>query len=291
MTMKLGLGSAQLGMPYGIAGNRIAGNKILITEVLQLAATHHMTLIDTAPAYGNSQVLLRDCLPKQTTFQFISKMTLPEAGERFSVASLEEQLQTIFLQLGTSTLYALLIHNPQTLLTAEGKKAWDFLTQIKTQKNIQKLGVSVYTAAEIDACLAEWAIDIVQLPFNILDQRLLISGHLELLHDKNIEVHARSIFLQGLLLMDIDHIPAHLSCLKPFVSAVDHAAQAHHMSRLNFVLQFALQQSTLNKLIIGVNSKEELSAIINAATGAAYGLNNTNILACSNNNLIDPRLW
>src|SRR5262249_43348603 len=123
---------------------------------------------------------------------------------------LVQTFERSLLRLRQQNIYGLLIHDINFLLQTGGDAVWATLRSLQGQGLVEKIGVSVYTGQQIDAVLARFDPTLVQLPINILDQRLILDGHLKKLKARGVEIHARSIFLQGLLLMHPRDVPNHM---------------------------------------------------------------------------------
>jgi aryl-alcohol dehydrogenase-like predicted oxidoreductase len=127
----------------------------------------------------------------------------------------------------------------------------------------------VYEGGQIDAAQARFPVEIVQLPWNPLDSRLLDAGHLDRLAADGVEIHARSLFLQGLLLQDPRAIPARFGPLGAAVAELRSWADAKGIAILEAVLAIALRQPAIDCFILGITSRRELDEVIAAATRAA----------------------
>ena len=107
---------------------------------------------------------------------------------------------------GRGNVYGLLAHHADDLLVPGGRRVFEEMQRLLEEGLVRKIGVSVYSGQQIDSILELYTPDIVQLPLNLFDQRLLESGHLEKLKRRGVEIHARSVFLQGLLLIEPDQV-------------------------------------------------------------------------------------
>lgn len=234
--MRIGLGTAQFGLDYGItSGVRV--DEAEVGRILDAARNAGINLLDTAHSYGDSEKVLA---PHHADFNIVTK------------GSSREDFMESLARFGR--VYGLLVHNVSALTD----HLWETMVGLKGEALIEKIGVSVYEGAEIDAVLERYPIEIIQVPFSPLDQRLLEGGQLERLHKSGVEVHARSIFMQGLLLSD--EYPAHLM---PIKEAADEMRQG--MDRLEWVLATVLSCPYIDCFICGVTSVEELMEIVAAS--------------------------
>lgn len=204
---KLALGTAQFGMKYGIANKDSQQNPLEAKKIIRLAKDSKIDLIDTAISYGYSEKIIGETGIKN--FKIVSK--LPSIPRNCSDVNLwiEKKIQSSLKRLRVKSLYGLLLHHPEDLLGNFGKKIINALDLMKQKGLVKKIGISIYDPLKCIKIMKLTRIEIVQSPLNIIDQRLVTSGLLSKLHSEEIEVHVRSIFLQGLLLMPFNKIPKH----------------------------------------------------------------------------------
>lgn len=259
--MKIALGSAQFGLNYGISNTNGKVPEDEVRTILALAKKNNVQTIDTAFAYGDSEAILGSTAGDDPYFKIVTK-TRPLKGLEVPdvVRSFEESLA----HLKRSRVYGLLVHEASDLMGTQSKLLYSALLRLKQEGKIEKLGVSVYDSSQIDSVLQNFPIDMIQVPFNVLDQRLVQSGHLAKLKNRNIEIHARSIFLQGLLLMPLDQVPAHLNAAIPVLTRYKSQLAARGLSPLEGALMGAFCQPELDFGVLGVCSARELGDILAA---------------------------
>ena len=201
---KLVLGTAQLGEDYGIA---YKSRKILPKDfqlIMNLAQDAGIKSIDTAMAYGDSQKVLG--MLGVNDWSITTKLPLiPE-----NIKSIDEWYLNAIIssleELKINKIDTLLIHNVKELSERFGSELIRLLQSSKKKGYVTNIGVSIYTPQELDDFYNDFQPDIVQCPYNIFDQRIHSSGWLQKLTTDNVEVHARSIFLQGLILRDVSEL-------------------------------------------------------------------------------------
>ncbi len=172
--MNLGLGSVQFGLDYGIANATGRTPAPEVAAILALAAERGVKVLDTAPSYGDSEAVVGRALPADQDFRIISKtryFRLAKIG-REEVATLDSDFRASLERLGVERLYGLLLHHCDDLLAPGGERLWAAMAALKDRGLVAKIGVSVYTKRQIEAVLERFTIDLVQLPLNVLDQRL-----------------------------------------------------------------------------------------------------------------------
>lgn len=285
--MKLALGTAQFGLNYGISNTQGQVCPHEVSKILAFAKQQGINTLDTAPAYGNSEnVLGKTGLTHQ--FNIVSKVPALSGKE----VNIEQVINTSLQQLNIEKLTAVLFHHVDDIISSSRAKThFNALLKQKELGKVAKIGISVYTPEQLEFCFDHYQFDIVQLPLNCFDQRFINSGWLNKLHDKNIEIHCRSIFLQGLLLMATEQLPTYFSAFKaPFQHFSDTAKQLK-VSSLSLALAIGCQHDSIDKLIVGCCDTKQLSEIINAYVIAKEINDDLSSLACKNENLIIPSNW
>ena len=293
--MKLGLGTAQFGLSYGISNQRGRVPADEVTSILGLAAKHGIEVIDTAAAYGDSETVLGATLANEAPFRIVTKTSASKhAASAVAGQQLEENLRDSLRRLRQPGIYGYLLHDPRQLFAAGADERVAGLQQLKQKGLVEKIGVSVYTAAEIDRVLELFMPDIVQLPVSIFDQRLVSSGYLAKLKSLGVEIHARSVFLQGLVLMPLESMPAHFqgvaTQLEKFVQFVEKAG----MTRLDAALAFIAQIEQVDVALVGVSGHDELEKIIfSVKQNKDHGLKIDNAAqwAIGCDEIVNPALW
>jgi aryl-alcohol dehydrogenase-like predicted oxidoreductase len=285
------LGTAQFGQPYGITNVQGQPTGAEVKNILTLAWESGVTAIDTAAAYGDAERILGG-LVSDSPWRIISKIPKNEkllSGKRYG-RFLRSSLYQSLRNLGQQYIDTLLAHSAGDFLCAEGQYLYNKLRQFQSEGLVKKIGVSIYTGEEIDKICQEFQMDVVQLPINILDQRLIRSSHLQLLSDGDIEVHARSIFLQGVLLTQPNRLPTIFHPIKEDISKIVDAAADRKMSVLDLCLGFVAGIREVNGLVIGVNSKMHLTQVVRAAA-AENVVGDLSHLALEDGRYLNPGSW
>lgn len=266
MSSKIVLGTAQFGLPYGVAN---AHGQISLEEgrkLLALAQAAEISTLDTAIAYGDSEAVLGQL--GVARWQVISKLpAVPDTQLSSPLDWVLNQVVDSCARLAKGALHGLLLHRPAQLSGPHGDALYEALIQVRERGLVSKIGVSIYAPEELDALPPSMVFDIVQAPLNVLDQRLLASGWAARLRQFGCEVHVRSIFLQGLLLMGAATRPQRFS---PWTSTWrlwhDWLAD-HRLSPLEACVRYALQVAEVDRAVIGVDSSAHLREILAAAQG------------------------
>ena len=265
MLKKLALGTAQFGLNYGISNEEGRTPHVLVNSIINYARRKGIDTLDTAPLYGDSEQVLG-----QTGIEAFNVITktwpLPEGDTwsedlDFMSVNLQNSLDTLQLK----SVHGLLIHHAIDLLRPGGDKVFRWAQSVKSQGLAQKIGVSIYTAQEIDQLLNNYRLDIIQIPINIIDQRLIQSGSLQKMVDRGVEVHCRSAFLQGLLLMELEQIPGYFSPYKKILQRFHNTAKEIGLSALELSLGYLMSLKQIDKIIVGVAKPQQLEQIVQAA--------------------------
>lgn len=290
-TLKLGLGTVQFGLDYGISNRGGQVGQSTAREILGFARKAGVDLLDTASAYGDSEAVLGRCEVAREGFQLVTKLPpVPTAlAEREVGGWVRELFDQSCTRLAASAMYGLMTHRAADLLEPKGARLWQEMQALKSDGRVQRIGASVYEGAEVDALLQDYELGLIQLPINVLDQRLLQSGRLDRLKTQGVEVHARSLLLQGLLTLEAEQLPAHFSPLRSTLLQLTQDAKALGLTCLQAALRFGSTLPQIDRMIVGVTSVGELEQVIDAVNGPAladYGR-----YAISDDALLNPARW
>jgi aryl-alcohol dehydrogenase-like predicted oxidoreductase len=284
---RLALGTVQFGLPYGIANRAGQVTRAEAKAMLQLATKHGMDTIDTAIAYGESETCLGEIGTKD--FELVTKLPpVPEGCADISTW-INGQVRASLTRLGRPAVYGLLLHKSEQLLSDKGAELYRALQELKDNSQIQKLGVSIYSPSELDALMPRYHIDLVQAPFNLVDQRLNRTGWLQRLKNSGVEVHTRSAFLQGLLLMANADIPIQFSPWCTLWNRWQHWLSEHDASSLQACLAFPISFPEIDRVVVGADSVGQLAQILNVKKKVSIG--EFPDLHCDDENLINPATW
>ena len=290
--MKLGLGTVQFGTDYGVSNQSGQTTPTEVGQILEFAADCGIHYLDTAPAYGNSESVLGQYLKPGHRFRIVTK-TNKIGKSQIDDSDIELILATFRLSLQNlcqKFVYGLLVHHPDDLLKEGGEKLFQALESLKIEGLVDKIGVSVYDRAQTERLLAKYSIDLIQVPLNVFDQRLLENGYLDSLKNSGIEIHVRSVFLQGLLLMSEDEVPSYLSGLFPHLASYRQANKERGISHLEAAIGFVDRIDSVNTLLVGVNNLNQLQEIVRA-NNLVLDLSYLDAHSVESEQLINPSLW
>ncbi|WP_313130838.1 aldo/keto reductase [Stutzerimonas nitrititolerans] len=261
--MKLALGTAQFGLNYGISNSSGKISKENAVDLLSYARCNGVETLDTAIAYGDSEQALGNI--GVAGWQVITKLPALPEGEGDIESWVERQLQGSLSRLGVSNVYGLLLHRPQQLLERSGPALIHALERLKQQGLVEKIGASIYQPEELDSLVDIMGLDLIQAPLNVFDRRLIDSGWLARLKDQGAEVHVRSVFMQGLLLMPATVRPEKFMRWQKLWAEWDSWLALSKVDPVTACLGFVLSEPCVDKVIVGVESAMQLETIIKAS--------------------------
>jgi aryl-alcohol dehydrogenase-like predicted oxidoreductase len=285
--MKLVIGTAQFGMKYGLKKKKIKDNEF--KKIKSFLIKSKINKIDTAQSYGNSEKVLGDYYFKN--FKFISKINIPKIKNNDIFNWLSNEVDISLKKLQTKTLYGLLIHDYKDLKGKKGILYINALKKLKKKGLVKKIGISIYNPNELNSVVKVFKPDIVQFPYNVLDQRIVTSGWLNKLKKLKIETYARSCFLQGLLLnfQKINRIKDNFKSFEKTLNKWFSWCVNNNISPIKASLDFVRAQQKIDYLIVGFDNVNELRDLKkNFSTKKVFV---PNIFTSNNINLIDPRKW
>mgnify|MGYP003575089426 CR=1 FL=1 len=286
--MRLALGTVQFGLRYGIAnqGGQVGHDEA--NRILAVARTAGISTLDTAIAYGDSEACLGALGVRD--FRVITK--LPPATDVIDDTGrwVREHVAASLARLRIPSLHGLLLHRSQQLLGPRGQALVAALEQLKAGGVVERVGVSIYSPNELEPVMNVCTPDIVQAPFNLLDRRLLKSGWLARLARAGVAIHARSVFLQGLLLMPAAAIPAKFAPWRGLWDTWhDWLAGSRGVSAAAACIGFVQSFPEVEKVVVGVDSAGQLEQIVEAA--AARPMTDWPAVDTADERLIDPSNW
>ena len=286
--MNFALGTAQFGLNYGITNDLGRVKTKEVRKILSYAKQNNIHSIDTAIEYGDSEISLG--IANISDWRVVTK--LPEIPKNTNDVPrwIDQQINSSLLRLKIPKLDGLLLHNPIDLLSKNGNEIWKTIQIKKNEGLVKKIGFSIYSPNELELLWSSYKPDIVQVPFNILDRRIKTSGWLQKLNENNVEVHSRSIFLQGLLLMN----PIERSKLfykwQSIWSVLDTWLINNNISPIEAALGFVFSEKNIDCVIVGVESKNQLNEII-SISNSSFNLKLPESLSTVDLDLIEPVNW
>lgn len=292
---RLCLGTAQLGMNYGI--NNITGKPSFgeSESIIKNAVENGINTFDTAPEYGDSEKILGVCLKDfdRGKLIFISKVppTNWNKNKETIADSVKKSVKKTLENLGIKTLPIYLFHRFEDAIKENGLILRE-LERLKLEGVIEKIGVSTYTPEEAEKALNTEGVEVIQVPFNLIDKRLLENSFLKKAKRKGITVLARSVFLQGLFFKG--NIPDKLKEFWPYRQRILTICEENNITIGELALRYNLSINELDSVLIGVEKTEQLIEnlrILKKGKLAKETIQEINNLGSAPEKIINPSLW
>jgi aryl-alcohol dehydrogenase-like predicted oxidoreductase len=256
-------------MRYGLSNTLGKVPQQEAQKMLDFALNNSIDLLDTAISYGSSE----ECLGHIGVVDFKVITKLPPVPENCANIYdwVEEQIAASRARIGVDTFYGLLLHKASDLMGAKASELYTALDAHRKSGEVHKIGISIYSPQELDLINEKFSIDIVQAPFNLIDRRLHASGWLHRLKSRGIEVHARSIFLQGLLLMPLSDIPTKFNRWPDLWMRWNQWRLENAVAPIKACISFVNQFEEIDRMIVGATSVRELQEITNSFSNNFVG--------------------
>ena len=249
---KIVLGTAQWGMNYGISNFHGIPNNFELERIVKTAVDHKISYLDTASGYGNSE----ERIGKLNNLPF---KTITKISSNILKGSIKNQVDKSLSKLKKENIYGCLFHDSEFII--KNKLIWDHLKNEKDKGKIEKIGYSIYNLQELKILLDLNCIpDIIQLPYSCLD--LKFESSLKKLKDFGIEIHARSVFLQGIYFLKKHNLPNNLSMFESSLKQINDIKNSYNIKTLDLILHFVLKNKLIDKLVLGFENKKQLDATI-----------------------------
>jgi aryl-alcohol dehydrogenase-like predicted oxidoreductase len=256
---RIALGTVQFGQAYGLSNS--TGQSTSFDEIestLDLARCAGIDTLDTAISYGNAETLLGRC--NLYGFQIVTKLPgLPEGTKDLS-GWVEDQTVQSLRRLGVGSLKAVLLHRPDDLFGPSGGALATALCRLIDQRLTRQIGVSVHSCLQLDRCLAALPVTLAQLPFNVFDNTL--SDRAAGFAMAGVELHTRSAFLQGLLLMPRVKQNAYFDRWAPQLETWQAWLAEHSLSPTDACLNFVRSCAEIDRIVVGVQTRSQLEELL-----------------------------
>jgi len=290
--MKIILGTAQIGLHYGATNSIGKPSTESAIELLDLAFQSSIDRVDSAEGYGNAnQIIGKYHINSGNKFNVINKILRDPCG-RSRLSQYKSDIVETLDVLSIKQYDTLMVHDYRLIL--EDPYYSDFLLSLKEEGITRRIGVSIQSPDIVPQILQYVPVDLIQLPFNIFDQSALHSGILYKMKEHGIEVHVRSIFLQGILLNNFSSLPTYFDTYSSAFSKYDQFCSNHNLTKLEATLGFVLGVKEVDSMVIGCQNKIELEQIINAYNNvlqvSTLDFDYTSLVQLDDN-LINPTKW
>lgn len=287
--MKLALGTAQFGLEYGVANRTGRVGAQEISDILDFAKLAKIDTIDTAAAYGESEVSLGQA--SVSDFRIVTK--LPPMPDEIGDAGLwvRRQIETSLEKLRVQSVFGYLLHRPELLGGSHGEAIASALVDAKRDGLVSKVGISIYDPEQIPAAAQRLELDLVQAPLNLMDRRIAESGWTQRLREDGVELHTRSSFLQGLLLMERDRLPPYFSRWGALFAEWHDWLADKQISATSACLDFARSLPEVDRIVVGVDSRRQLEVLVEGLSSDDSSDHGWPDIRSDDPDLINPARW
>lgn len=290
--MKYVLGTAQFGLNYGISNStgKVSSNNI--EQILRTAIHQGVNYLDTANVYGDAEEKIGKFFDLTKQFKLITKTahTKEDYKIKENIQFIKKELIISLDKMKRDKVDILLVHDTKDILNKEGSEFFRSLIEIKDSGIANRIGVSVYTMQELSEILEKYSVDVVQLPLNVFNQNFLKSGILKELNRKGIEIHARSVFLQGLLLMKTSELNDYFNKIKVLHSSYQEVVFRNKLSLVEGALNFIKSVKEIDAIIFGVQDSTQLNEIINSLETKLIDIDYKNF-SVDDESITNPSKW
>lgn len=253
---ELCLGTVQFGMKYGV-NNQIGRQPTREEsfEMLDAALDGGISVIDTARAYGEAELVLGEYFRTSgrnfSETRVVSKLrpNVIEPGEKDVLGACKREVEDSLRRMGLSRLDGYLFHTPQYIYQP---KLVNALVKLKEEGYTDHIGISIYDIAEGETALETGVMDYLQMPYSILDQRGIKTGFLHKCKAQGLTVATRSAFLQGLFMMEEEQIPDYLESALPYLHIMTDILHKYQVNKVDAILAFVASEADIDYLVFGV---------------------------------------
>jgi aryl-alcohol dehydrogenase-like predicted oxidoreductase len=255
--------------------------------MLAIAARTGLGVLDTGAASMHGEAVLGAVMPRPTGFRVTVKAPRGDRGPAF----VEAEARASLARLGLNRADAIMVQSAGDLFSPYGSTFWTCLKGLRDAGLFARVGISAYASDDPVGLARRFQPDLIQAPASLLDQRLLVDGSLAAVRDLGVEVHLRSIFLNGLLFLPPDRAPSQLGA-----AAISRLSRARRLiaegrsDPLQAALGFALSRPEAAAVIVGAATAGELNAVIAASAKPPPDLD-WDGMALENPEAINPRRW
>ncbi|MBL69341.1 MAG: aldo/keto reductase [Verrucomicrobiales bacterium] len=287
MSSRICIGTAQFGAEYGITNIRGKVSQANAGSILKTGYQKGINVLDTAMVYGDAESVLGTQMNGK--WKIITKIPpIPEEIKDIKKWIYNETKRSL-VRLRRGSIYGLLVHQEVQLGQAIGEPIFEALLKLKEEGVVQKVGVSVYDPDSITSLISRYPIGIIQAPLNLIDHRLIQERTMKSIKAAGIEVHARSIFLQGILLKTIKELPPYFSKWSSLWRRIGEWMQEEDCSAVEACLGFVSSISEIDQIVVGVTSEEELREAMSAENARLH--EPPPDFSCHDVGLINPSAW
>jgi len=288
------LGTAQLGFPYGIANKAGQPDQAVATAIIREAWSQGIREFDTAQGYGDSEVVLGKALCELGISNEAKIITKFDPNlDHLNASDMSKALDESLERLGVRSLYGIMLHREE-MLSLWDKGLGKILQAFVLSGRVEKIGISVYSPDKAINALKTEGVDMVQLPTNILDRRFEKAGVFNLSDEKKKTIYIRSVFLQGLILMNPEEVPEKMDFARPVVEKIESLSNEFGLSRQEMALGYIKSEIPNAHVIFGAEIPEQVIENVEAwkkKMPEPLGNKGRALFANVDEQILNPSLW
>jgi len=292
--MRLVLGTAQLGMNYGIANKTGQPDLKTAREIVKTAWEGGIRCFDTAQGYGDSERILGDIFSDLGISKEVRVITKPDPHiDHKNRDELEKALKKSLTILRLERLHGLMLHR-ESFLDLYDDGLYDIMRHFVEQGLVEHIGISLYSPDKALPALDKDIISMLQVPANMCDQRFYKTDLFELAKTKKTEIYIRSVFLQGLLLMSKESLPEHMKFAANVIDKVEQLCQAFNLTKQELAMRYIMQKYPRAFIVVGAETQEQVKnniCIWKYSKPVSVVTEVDNIFSDLDERIINPTLW
>lgn len=284
------LGAASFKSNYGL-DKKYSLKKRELIKIFNFCLKEKILYIDTSNNYkltnfsNYNKSIKKFRIILKINFNFLEKKTPRQLKNEIFLL-----VQNFLSKNKIKKLYCVMLHSENTMISKNKIKIYEVLKSLKEAKLTNKIGISSYDLKKTINIIKKFDFDILQFPYNLFDQRINNNSILKILRKKNIELHIRSIFLQGIFFIKFEKLPYFFYKWKNLFNYLRKLLIKKNINILNLCLSHAFNLKYHNKkIIIGIKSFKHLNEIVNSKIIRDVVFPKTK--ASKEKNLIIPYLW
>jgi aryl-alcohol dehydrogenase-like predicted oxidoreductase len=278
------LGTANFGTKYGIANGNLELNSVAVKSILDSAAKLGIKYLDTAPNYGESEVLIGEAGVDSRTFSIMTKTKVTS-----EVGIGKSSVFTSLNRLHCKKIHTVFIHNSSQLPELNKSRVDEEISAILESGTTEFIGASVYDEREIEYIYSNFPkVTAFQVPENILDQRLLNSKLVHSLAESGVKFYVRSILLQGLITLESGKLPPKFDGISHAIKQIEQIARLRGLTVLELSLSYLNLLSWSSGFLVGTASSKQLESLISSYQDFETPSQLPDPLPVE---IVDPRRW
>ena len=285
---RITLGTVQFGLGYGVSNSDGRPDINIVERILDESRSVGIRTLDTAPGYGDAESILGYL--GVSDFKVLTKIPSISAYEHDVESIIRYSVDQSLARLNVPHLYGILLHDASNVDHPHSSRIIDCLVNLRETGVVENIGVSSYRPEHVDRLDLLQRIDFIQAPVNVLDRRFVDSGFANRNAANSVNLYARSVFLQGLLLMPLERLPNYFEKHMPLFTEWHRLLEANYQDAMSVCLSFVRSCASIDQILLGVQSVEQLKEILEKYS-SVVDLYQYNSIVSADEALINPTEW